>query len=118
MLDHHGMYVNLDAVSLFRGATDDQVAASSRGFISKNEKKTKKYLDELDKYFLDHKIDSRIDLLMEGAPHITRNQLKRWYKGIDNDISRGMLASEHKVCPYQTFKYEWLPELDKAGYCL
>jgi hypothetical protein len=72
-------------------------AASSRGFTSKNEKKTKKYLDELDKDFLDHKIDSRIDLLMEDAPHITRNQLKCQYKGIDNDISHGMLASEHKV---------------------
>jgi hypothetical protein len=40
--DHHGMYVDLDAASLFGGATDDQVAASSRGFTSKNEKKTKK----------------------------------------------------------------------------
>jgi hypothetical protein len=95
------MYVDLDAVSLFGGATDDQVAASSRGFTSKNEKKTKKYLDELDKYFLDHKINSQIDLLMEDAPHITRNQLKRRYKGVDNDdISRGMLASERKVHPY------------------
>jgi hypothetical protein len=98
--DHHGMYVYLDAVSLFGGATDDQVAASSRGFTSKNEKKTKKYLDELDKYFLDHKIDSRIDLLMEDAPCITRNQLNHQYKGIDNDISHGMLASERKVHPY------------------
>jgi hypothetical protein len=112
------MYVDLDAVSLFGGATDDQVAASSRGFTSKNEKKTKKYLDELDKYFLDHKIDSRIDLLMEEAPRITRNQLKRWYEGIYNDISRGMLASERKVRPYGTFKFEWSPELDKARYCL
>jgi hypothetical protein len=56
MSDHRGICVNLDEVSLFGGATDDQVAASSRGFTSKNEKKTKKYLDELDKYFLDHKI--------------------------------------------------------------
>jgi hypothetical protein len=94
------MYVDLDAVSLFGGATDDQVAASSRGFTSKNKKKTKKYLDELDKYFLDHKIDSRIDLLMENALHITRNQLKCRYEGIDNDISCGMLASERKVHPY------------------
>jgi hypothetical protein len=70
------MYVNLDAASLFGGATDDQVAASSPGFNSKNEKKTKKYLDELDKYFVDHKIDSQIDLLVEEAPHLTRNQLK------------------------------------------
>jgi hypothetical protein len=116
--DHCGMYVNLDAVSLFGGATDDQVAASSRGFTSKNEKKTKKYLDELDKYFLDHKIDSQIDLLMEDAPCITRNQLKCQYEGINIDISHGMLASERKVRPYQTFKYEWSPELDKARYCL
>jgi hypothetical protein len=75
--DHRGMYVDLDAASLFGGATDDQVAASSQGFTSKNEKKTKKYLDELDKYFVDHKIDSRIDLLMEEASPLTRNQLKQ-----------------------------------------
>jgi hypothetical protein len=118
MSDHHGMYVDLDAASLFGGATDDQVAASSRGFTSKNEKKTKKCLDELGKYFLDHKIDSRIDLLMEDAPRITRNQLKHQYEGINNDISSGMLVSEHKVRPYQTFKFKWSPELDKAGYCL
>ncbi len=62
--------------------------------------------------------DSRIDLLMEDAPRITRNQLKRQYEGINNDISWGMLASERKVRPYRTFKYEWSPELDKAGYCL
>jgi hypothetical protein len=96
----------------------DQVAASSQGFTYKNEKKTNKYLDELDKYFVDHKIDSRIDLLMEDAPSITRNQLKLRCEGIDNVISHGMLASEHKVRPYQTFKYKWSPELDKAGHCL
>jgi hypothetical protein len=55
---------------------------------------------------------------MEDAPGMTRNQLKRWYKGIENDTSLGMLASEHKVRPYRTFKYEWSPELDNAGYCL
>jgi hypothetical protein len=74
--DHRGMCVDLDAASLFGGATDDQVAASSRGFTSKNEKKTITYLDELNKYFVDHKIESRIDLLVEDAPHLTRNQLK------------------------------------------
>jgi hypothetical protein len=76
MSDHRGMYVDLDAASLFGGATDDQVAASSRGFTSKNEKKTKKYLDELNKYFVDHKIDSQIDLLVADAPRLTKNQLK------------------------------------------
>ncbi len=77
-----------------------------------------KYLDELDKYFVDHKINSRIDLLVEEAPHLTRNQLKWRYEGLDMDITCCMLAAECKVWPYQTFKYEWSQELDKAGYCL
>ncbi len=87
MSDHRGQYVNLDTELLFGGTTDDQVASSSWGFTSKNEKKTKGYLDELDKYFIDHKIDSRIDLLVEDAHRVTRNQLKRRYEGIDNDIT-------------------------------
>lgn len=60
--DHRGLCVDLDAAVLFGGATNDQVAASSRGFTSKNEKKTRKYLDALDKYFIDHKICSRMIL--------------------------------------------------------
>jgi hypothetical protein len=76
MSDHRGLYVDLDAALLFGGTTDNQVASSSRGFTSKNEKKAKRYLDELDKYFIDHNIDSQIDSLVEDAPHLTRNQLK------------------------------------------
>jgi hypothetical protein len=29
-----------------------------------------------------------------------------------------MLAAESKVHPYKTYKYDWSPELDHAGYCL
>jgi hypothetical protein len=54
--DHRGLYVDLDPVSIFGGMTDDPVSASSCGFTSKNEKKTEKYLNELKKYFKDHKI--------------------------------------------------------------
>jgi hypothetical protein len=72
------------------GNTDNPVAASSRGFISKNKKKTKSYLDHLDKYFLDHKICKRIDKLIKDAPRVTRTTLKRWYEGLDTDITRGM----------------------------
>jgi hypothetical protein len=74
--NHRGMFIDLNAASLFGGATDDHVAASSRGFTSKNEKKVKKYLDHLDKYFVNHKICSRIDSLAEEAPTLTRRQLK------------------------------------------
>jgi hypothetical protein len=57
-------------------------------------------------------------LLMEEASPLTRNQLKQWYEGLNMDSTHGMLAAECKVWPNQTFKYEWSPELDKAGYCL
>jgi hypothetical protein len=116
--DHRGMFIDLNAASLFGGATDDHVAASSRGFTSKNEKKVKKYLDHLDKYFVDHKICSRIDSLAEEAPTLTRRQLKRRYEGIDNDITRGMLAAERKVRPSHPFEFEWSPDLDRASYGL
>jgi hypothetical protein len=85
--DHPGLYVDLDPVSIFGGMTDDPVLASSRGFTSKNEKKTEKYLNELEKYFKDHNICKRINKLVEEAGSITRKQIKRHYEGIDNDVA-------------------------------
>ncbi len=79
------------------GMTDDPVSASSHGFTSKNEKKTEKYLNELEKYFKDHKICKQINKLVEEAGFIRRKQIKHWYEGIDNDIMRGMLSVERKV---------------------
>lgn len=116
--DHRGLYVDLDPVMLFGGNPDDPVALSSRGFTSKNAKKCKEYLDQLDRYFIDHKIVDRIDKLVEEASLLPRTKLKRRYESIDNDITRGMLAAEYKVRPSKHFKYEWSVELDEAGYCL
>jgi hypothetical protein len=116
--DHRGLYVDLDPTVLFGGNTDDPVAASSRGFTSKNAKKTEAYLNHLEKYFEDHKLCSRINKLVDVAPTLTRTQLKSRYKGIDNDITRAMLSSERKVRPSRTFIHEWSLELDKAGYCV
>jgi hypothetical protein len=58
------------------GMTDDPVSASSRGFTSKNEKMTEKYLNELEKYFKDQNICKRIHKLVEEAGSITRKQIK------------------------------------------
>ncbi len=85
-MDHHGLYVDLDASILFGGATDDPVSASSHGFTSKNEKKVKKYLDDLNQFFKDHKICQQIDKFVVDALSLMRPQLKSQYKGIDNDI--------------------------------
>jgi hypothetical protein len=74
--NHWGLYIDLDPMILFGGNTDDPVAAFSCGFTSKNEKNTKAYLDNLDKYFIDHKICERIDKLIEDAPRMTQATLK------------------------------------------
>jgi hypothetical protein len=81
---------------------------------SKSAKKSKVYFDHFDKYFIDHKIIARIEKLVEDAPTFTQTQLKHWYKGIDNDITHGMLAAECKVHPSKGFKYEWSVTLDRA----
>jgi hypothetical protein len=78
--DHQGLYIDLDPKILFGGNTDDPLAASSHGFTSKNEKKTKACLDHLDKFFLDHKICKRIDKLIEDTPRMTRTTLKQRYE--------------------------------------
>jgi hypothetical protein len=74
--DHRGLYVDLDPMILFGGNTYDPVAASSCGFTSKNKKKTKAYLDNLDKYFIDHKICERINKLIEDVTRMTQATLK------------------------------------------
>ncbi len=74
--DHQGLYVDLDPVTFFEGATNDPVAASSCGFTSNNEKKLEAYLNQLDKCFVDHKICACIDRLIDDASKLTRVQLK------------------------------------------
>jgi hypothetical protein len=59
--DHQGLYIDLDASVLFGGATKDPVATSFHGFTSKNKRNTKKCLNNLDQYFIDHKICNCID---------------------------------------------------------
>jgi hypothetical protein len=71
MSDHWGLYIDLDPVKLFGGNTDNPVAAASCGFTSKNEKKTKEYLNQLDKYFTDHNVCVRIDKLIADAARLT-----------------------------------------------
>jgi hypothetical protein len=79
-------------------------------------RKRLKYLNELKKYFKDHKICERIHKLVEEARSITQRQIKCRYEAIDNDVTRGMLLVEQKVQPCQTFQHDWSPKLDKPGY--
>jgi hypothetical protein len=75
--DHRGLYVDFDPTDLFGGNVHDPTAASTRGFTSKNEKKVAEYLDKLEIYLLEHKVESRVDNLLEVAPRLSRSEIKR-----------------------------------------
>ena len=113
--DHRGLYVDLDSSRLFGGSVHDPVAAASRGFSSKNEKKVRDYLDYLEKYIQDHKVEERVDSLIMEAPNLTRKEIKQRFEAIDWDLTWGMLSSKKKVKSKQ-FKYAWSVALDQAGY--
>jgi hypothetical protein len=89
----------------------------SRGFTSKNEKHVAAYLDHLENYLLDHKVESRVHALLEQAPTLSRKEIKHRYEAIDRDVTRGMVSSECKICKKQ-FKCEWSVALDQVGYCV
>jgi hypothetical protein len=72
--------------------TDDPVSVSSHGFTSKNEKKTEKYLNELEKYFKDHKICEQINKLIKEDGFIRRKQIKHWYEGINRHYERNVVG--------------------------
>jgi hypothetical protein len=113
--DHHGLYVDFDPNVLFRGNVADPVSAASWGCTSKIKKQVSAYLDHLEKYLLDHNIESRVHALLEQAPTLSRREVKHCYEAIDQDITRGMVSSESKICRNH-FKYEWSVALDQAGY--
>ena len=88
------MFIDFDPAYLFGGSILDPVASASRGFTSKNDKKAKKYLDSLEKYFMDHKVVERVNRLVEEAPDMQRKEIKCHCDAIDHDITRGMLYAE------------------------
>ncbi len=73
------------------------------------------YLDYLEKYIRDHKVEERVDSLITEAPNLTRKEIKQRFEAINWDLTRGMLSSEKKVKSKQ-FKYAWSVALDQAGY--
>jgi hypothetical protein len=73
------------------------------------------YLDYLEKYIQDHKVEERVDSLITEAPNLTREEIKRQLEAIDQDLTHGMLSSKKKVKSKQ-FKYTWSVALDQAGY--
>jgi len=113
--DHRGLFLDLDPMVLFGGNVHNPVSPTACGFTSKNEKKVKKYLEKLEKYLTDHKVDQRVDSLIEDAPCLSTKEIKLRFDAIDLDMMRGMLYKEKQV-KSKEFKYQWLVELDQAGY--
>jgi hypothetical protein len=94
--------------------TDDPVSASSRGFTSKNEKKTEKYQNELEKYFKDHKICERIHKLVEEAGSIMRKQIKRDMMQLTMTLQEECFRPSKRYDPVKLFNMTGLQNLTRG----
>jgi hypothetical protein len=70
-----------------------------------------KYVDLLERYWIDHKIEDRIKHLMHDAKSLPKRELRRRYDAVDRNITRGMLAAE-KAVRHANNKYQWSKALD------
>jgi hypothetical protein len=82
----------LDSTHLFGGSMQDPVAAASHGFSSKNEK-VWDYLDLLEKYICNHRVEEGINALIMDAPHLNCKEIKRSFEATNRNLTKGMLSS-------------------------
>jgi hypothetical protein len=94
--------------------TDDPVSASSRGFTSKNEKKTEKYRNKLEKYFKDHKLCERIHKLLEEAGSIMQKQIKRDMMQLTMMLQEECCRRSKRYDPVELFNMTGLQNLTRG----
>lgn len=114
--DHRGMFVDIDFARLLGGQIQDPVAPASRGFTSKNKKRCRLLLKHLNRYFEDHRVEHRVNDLVQraGARELSVTEIRTRYNAIDRDITRGKLAASRKIKPKRS-EFEWSEALDQAG---
>ena len=90
------------------------VPSAVRALKTGNPESVKKYLEEVNKYYKDHKLVERIYRLWNTHETLTKTQVKRLLEGIDDDQGRAMLAAE-KYLKRPRKPYKWSNELRIAG---
>jgi hypothetical protein len=61
--DHRAMYFDLDIASFFKGITNNPVSIKGRAFTTKDKKKTKAFVEEVDAQWTRRHLSSRIATL-------------------------------------------------------
>ena len=94
------------------------MSSVARNFTSKNAKKSKEFVDNLEKYLLAHRVPDRVNKLWDEAKalKLTRKEIRERHGAIDRDVTRGMVAADKKTKKGGNGKHLWSVELDCAGY--
>jgi hypothetical protein len=104
--DHRGLFVDFSLPGFFDRAPNILVPAKSRDLIYDCPRHVRKYLLFMATYIKDHKIEDRLQELLQGPRNDTAAE------AIDRDITKGMLAAE-ATCK-STNRAPWSKALHEA----
>jgi hypothetical protein len=94
--DHRALFADLH-VEFLSSADDKVVKNAHRGLYTGNPELVSTYHSTLLKYYTDHRMTERIDVLYENFKHMTREDIRTQLIRLDNDQGRAMKLGEAKV---------------------
>ncbi len=113
--DHRALFVDIDENFLFGNSTIDPISPSFQLLHLHNPKQCNKYLKAVHKYFDEHRVSKRIqvlqDLVTSDAPFSTTTPI---YESLDRNIMAGLLSAEKRSAKSNN-GYPWLPKLMQLG---
>ena len=108
--DHRGAFVDINLVTVLRGAAVDLAPMKYRKLKSKDPKMVKKYRGKVLDYFDQHNVDTRIEEL-NNLPTTTDQDpnFTAFIEKLDRDVTRAMLSAEKSTG--RNYPLPWSPTL-------
>ena len=112
--DHRTGFVDFDELELFRANTEELTHNTSRKLSTDYPESIEKYLTILHTKIKARKIPQAISKLQRIAAKSSRENHKKRYSRIDNELTTIMLAAEKKFVPTTTHPSLWSTNLEAA----
>ena len=109
--DHRGLWVDIDLQALLGGQIPDLTPPQRRGVTGKDPQSTRKFRQELHKYLVEHKFESRMRKIQELAQEktIIPQKIDEMIQALDRDLERGMISAGKKAA--KRVRPAWSPAL-------
>ena len=91
MSDHCWIWIDFDAIKLFRGSTQSLSSVVETPFTMRESKKVAKYISVLESHIQDTRVEQRLDALCEDISMTLEEYIRR-YEEIQADINAAMRA--------------------------